>query len=98
MKNLLCVLMTGIFATASMAAVTLTESNKSGTRVTVGYNYDGTGARPRAFALVLQATGGTITSVTPAKTGQSTATARGMEYFRERSQLGYGNVTSYELG
>ena len=62
-------------------------SANSGMTATIGYNYDGTGARPRAFALVLQTTGGTITSVTPAKTGESTAAAKGLEFFRARSIL-----------
>jgi len=79
MKKMLFILMALAIAAPAMAAVTLTGT-PSGTTVTVGYNYDG-GGFPRAFALILQANGGTITSVTPFKTGESTSASKGYGIF-----------------
>jgi len=96
MKKLLVLLMVLAIAMPAMAGVTLTESGKTGTTVTVGYNFDGTGSAPRAFALVLTATGGTITSVTPAKTGESTAASKGFGIFPGTIVINSaGVVTSY---
>jgi len=80
MKKLVLVLAIALIAVPAFAAVTLTESGKTGTTVTVGY--DATGAvLPRAFGLTLVATGGTITSVTATKVGESTSGAPGYGIF-----------------
>jgi len=65
MKKMLVLVAVLAIAMPAMAGVTLTKGTPSGGQVTVGYNYDGSGSRPRAFGLVLQSTGGTITAITP---------------------------------
>jgi len=95
MKKMLFILMALAIATPAMAAVTLTESNKTGTTVTVGYSWDSAGTRPRAFALTLVATGGTITSVTPIKTGENTTGSKGFGIFPGSIVIdASGNVTN----
>jgi len=101
MRKLL-ILLAVLIATPAFATVTLTESAKTGTTVTVGYSYAEPNGLPRAFALVLQATGGTITSVTPYMTGESgapTATpalAKGYGIFPGTIVIdSNGNVTDY---
>jgi hypothetical protein len=79
MKKMLFILMALLVAAPAMA-LTLGETAKSGTTVTVTYDAAG-GAFPRAFGLVLQATGGTITSVTAAKTGESVTGSKGFGIF-----------------
>lgn len=95
LKSLVVLITVLAMALPSMAAVTLTGS-ASGQTVTVGYSYDGTGQRPRAFGLVLTSAGGTITSVTPVKTGESTAAAAGYGIFPGTISIATdGTVSSY---
>jgi hypothetical protein len=95
MKKIMLVLSMSLIVSSAFSTVTLTESGKSGTTVTIGYSYNGSGGFPNAFGLVLQATGGTITLVTPAKIGKSTSEFKGFGIFPSAISIDDGNVTTY---
>jgi hypothetical protein len=67
------------------AAVTVTctqtGSSTTGATFTVSYAYDGVGSFPRAFALDISTTLGSITTVTAAKVGESVAGSTGFGIF-----------------
>ena len=80
-----------------MAAVTLTGTS-SGLTATIHYNYDGAGPRPRAFALRIQTSAGTISAVNKIKSvdGVSTAASPGYGVFPGTIDIDTeGNVTTY---
>ena len=84
-------------AAPSMAAVTLTGTS-TGMTATIGYNYDGTGALPRAFALRITDYAGTISAVNKIKTadGVSTQASPGYGVFPGTIDIAAdGSVTTY---
>lgn len=96
MKKIILVLSMSLIVSSAFSTVTLTESSKSGTTVTIGYSYNGSGGFPSTFGLVLQATGGTITSVTATKTdGLSTSNSKGFGIFPCTISIDNGDATSY---
>jgi len=95
MKKVLLVILAIAIASPAMAAVTLTSS-VSGLTATVGYSWDGTGARPRAFALTVAVTGGNVSAVTATKTGVSAAGSLGFGIFPGTIQINTdGTVANY---
>lgn len=86
MKKLVAVLAILAVAVPAMAGTTVTAvvsgtPTNTGATFTVNYAYDGTGSFPRAFALDITTNLGTITSVTAAKTGESTSSSKGFGIF-----------------
>jgi hypothetical protein len=81
MKKLIVVLMAVAVAAPTMAAVTLTCTQLGVGQGKVSYSWDGNGQRPRAFALNVEVSAGTITGCTPSKTGESTSGSKGFGIF-----------------
>lgn len=98
MKKLILVLALVLVASPAFAVVSLTLVKQGATDVyTLGYTGADTANLPRAFALNVAVTGSaTITAVTPAMTGESTATVRGYGIFPGTIAIdANGLVTSY---
>jgi len=94
MKKLVALLIIVAVAMPAMATTTVTCST-SGTIVSVKYNYDGTGVFPRAFALDITTSQGTIGAVTATKTGESTSASKGFGIFPSNIQIdSTGAITS----
>jgi hypothetical protein len=96
MKKMLIVLLAIAIATPAMAAVTVSGTDQGSLVGKVSYNWDGAGKRPRAFALTVSVSAGTITTCTPTKTGESTAASKGFGIFPGTIAIdSTGAVTSY---
>jgi len=82
MKKLVALLIIAIVAMPAMAATTVSCAQVGTTKTfTVSYSYDGVGSAPRAFALDITTSTGTIAGVTAAKVGVSTSASKGFGIF-----------------
>jgi len=82
MKKLLVLVVILAVAAPSMAATTVSCAQVGTTKAfTVSYTYDGVGIPPRAFALDVTLSAGTISGVTAAKVGESTSASLGFGIF-----------------
>jgi len=71
----------GVLCAPGKGATTVSCTPLSGTTFTVSYSYTGTESFPRAFALDITTSVGTIAGVTATKTGESTSASKGFGIF-----------------
>jgi hypothetical protein len=86
MNRLIACLALLLIAPVSLRAATTVTCAQTGSGLTtaaftVNYSYDGVGSFPRAFALDISTSVGSITSVTPTKVGESVMGATGFGIF-----------------
>lgn len=96
MKKLLALVVILAVAAPSMAATTVSCAQVGSTAAfTISYLWDGTGSFPRAFALDVTTSVGTISGVVAAKVGESTAGSQGFGIFPGTIVIdSAGNVTN----
>jgi hypothetical protein len=101
MKKIVALLVIAVVAMPAMAATTIScaQVGGSGSKTfTVSYLDNGVAPAPRAFALDITTSTGTITGVTATKTGESTSASKGFGIFPGTINIDSANGTVTDVG
>jgi hypothetical protein len=101
MKKIVALLVIAVVAMPAMAATTISCAQVGGSgsnTFTVSYSDNGVAPAPRAFALDITTSTGTITGVTATKTGESTSGSKGFGIFPGTINIDSANGTVTDVG